>query len=99
MARSGNKQPAIDQAEHIGPEDTGDNIEAKRVVPYGFNGTSWDRVPIPFFNVAYDDMVFSNADSNGNYQTITLKNNSSTVRVIGATYDGNSNLTRIYRVS
>lgn len=43
MPRSGNLQPAIDNAEHIGPNDTGDNIEAKRTAGYVWNGTTWER--------------------------------------------------------
>lgn len=39
----GNVLPRITKAEHIGPQDTGDNIEAKRVVPYVWNGTTWER--------------------------------------------------------
>lgn len=47
MARggSGNVVPSIVGAEHIGPEATGDNIEAKRVAVYQWNGTSWVRTP------------------------------------------------------
>jgi hypothetical protein len=41
----GNSVPRITKAEHIGPDDTGDNIEAKRVASYVWNvGTSeWER--------------------------------------------------------
>lgn len=39
----GNVVPSITQAEHIGPEATGDNIEAKRVAGYGWTGTAWQR--------------------------------------------------------
>lgn len=34
---------SISQAEHISPEKTGDNIQAKRVAGYVWNGTSWER--------------------------------------------------------
>ena len=42
---SGNIVPRITEAEHIGPNDTGDNIEAKRVANYVWNSTSglWER--------------------------------------------------------
>lgn len=43
MSDGGNVLPRIAKAEHVGPEDTGDNIEAKRVVNYVWNGTSWER--------------------------------------------------------
>lgn len=39
----GNTIPRITRAEHIGPNDTGDNIEAKRVAEYVWNGTDWER--------------------------------------------------------
>ena len=45
MARggTGNVVPSIVGAEHIGPEATGDNIEAKRVANYVWNGSTWER--------------------------------------------------------
>lgn len=46
MANGGNTVPRITKAEHIGPDDTGDNIEAKRVANYIWNpagGGSWER--------------------------------------------------------
>lgn len=43
MARGGNTVPSITNAEHIGPDDTGDNIEAKRVANYVWNGNDWER--------------------------------------------------------
>lgn len=39
----GNKVPEITSAEHISPEHTGDNISAKRVAGYIWNGTDWQR--------------------------------------------------------
>lgn len=39
----GNTLPRIAKAEHIGPQDTGDNIEAKRVANYVWNGVDWER--------------------------------------------------------
>jgi len=43
MASGGNTVPRITEAEHIGPNDTGDNIEAKRVANYAWDGTNWQR--------------------------------------------------------
>ncbi len=43
MARGGNTVPSITNAEHIGPQDTGDNIEAKRVANYVWDGSEWVR--------------------------------------------------------
>ena len=36
-----------DNAEHIGLEQTGDNIEAKRVANYVWTGTAWERMAQP----------------------------------------------------
>lgn len=40
--RGGNQQPGIDAAEHISKED-GENIDAKRVGVYVWNGAAWER--------------------------------------------------------
>lgn len=40
-------QESITQAEHISPAKTGDNIEAKRVVGYKWNGSEWQRDGMP----------------------------------------------------
>lgn len=45
VQQGGNTIPRITRAEHIGPNDTGDNIEAKRVAPYYFDGNAWQRQP------------------------------------------------------
>lgn len=103
MARSGNKQPAIDQAEHIGPDDTGDNIEAKRVVPYFYTGdvdNPWTRQTGGLLaGIAYDDIVFSSEDANANPQVATVKLDGATVATLGMTYNTSSKLTRIHRTS
>lgn len=38
----GHGQPGIDRSEHIGASQ-GENIEAKRVAGYVWNGTGWER--------------------------------------------------------
>lgn len=45
MSSGGNTVPSITNAEHIGPNDTGDNIEAKRVAGYVWDSTTstWGR--------------------------------------------------------
>lgn len=45
--KTGNVVPTIVKAEHIGPDDTGDNIEAKRVAGYVWNGSTWQRMTQP----------------------------------------------------
>jgi len=48
--------PRITRAEHIGPDDTGDNIEAKRVANYVWNGVEWHRLGSPLTDrYDYDD--------------------------------------------
>lgn len=36
---------SIIEAEHISPDKTGDNIQAKRVALYAWDGTNWQRMP------------------------------------------------------
>ena len=36
------------EAEHIGPDYTGDNISAKKVANYAWNGSSWERTGAGF---------------------------------------------------
>ena len=36
------------EAEHIGPDYTGDNISAKKVANYAWNGTAWERETVGF---------------------------------------------------
>lgn len=48
MSNGGNWDVRAAQAEHIGPNDTGDNIEAKRVAGYVWNGSTWERNAVGF---------------------------------------------------
>lgn len=59
MSNGGNTVPTITRAEHIGPADTGDNIEAKRVATYGWNGSGWQRSPLALLSKPYDRMVIT----------------------------------------
>jgi hypothetical protein len=100
MSDGGNTVPRITKAEHIGPADTGDNIEAKRVAPYQWNGSTWQRVATSLIDSPYDYVGFTNADSNGNYQTLTFKSGGSggtTARTLSLTFDGSNNVTSITR--
>jgi len=49
VADGGNTVPRITKAEHIGPNDTGDNIEAKRIASYVWDSDSseWVRMTQP----------------------------------------------------
>lgn len=82
---------------YIGPNKTGDNIDANRLAAYQFNGTDWQRTPTGLVDVAYDDIVLSSYDVNGNPGTIEFKNAGSTVRTLTLTVDGNGNITEIAR--
>lgn len=63
MSDGGNVVPRIAKAEHIGPTDTGDNIEAKRVAKYAWDGATWSRSPIPWFTKPYDRLVITYTDA------------------------------------
>src|ERR1700675_3133853 len=53
----------ITQSEHIAPNKTGDNIEAKRVAGYQWNGSSWGRVASGLFTKPYDNIIITYTDS------------------------------------
>lgn len=86
---------------YIGPNKTGDNIDADRAANYTYAGNgTWVRSPTPLIDEAYDYIDFSNPDANGNYQTIQFNSGGSggtTVRTLGLTFDGSSNVTTIAR--
>ena len=44
---------SITQSEHVSPAKTGDNVEAKRVVNYVWNGSSWERQGLPEGSAIY----------------------------------------------
>lgn len=44
----------IANREHIAPNKTGDNIAAKRVVNYDWDGANWQRTPLSYVPYAYD---------------------------------------------
>lgn len=59
----GQTVPRIVKSEHIGPGDTGDNIMAKRVAMYGWDGSNWQRQGMPFFSSSYDEVLVTYTDS------------------------------------
>lgn len=99
MARggSGNVVPSIVGAEHIGPDATGDNIEAKRVALYEFNaGTDgWQRK-----GAGYSDIRFDPNDSAPNYigknSTQGIATSDPSWTIYKFTYSG-SDVTRIQK--
>lgn len=95
---SGNKNVATpDQSEHIGDDTTGDNIQAKRVAQYDWDGNNWNRSFRGLFTQPYDELDWSNPDSNGNYQTLTTKLASVTQESLTLSYDASNNITSIVR--
>lgn len=102
MALSDKNLVSLVAAEHIGPTETGDNIDAKKVAMYTFDPVTsqWNRMGpnAGIVTAAYDYVGFTNADSNGNYQTITFKSGGSggtTVATVSVTYDANSLITSV----
>jgi hypothetical protein len=91
---------AIQNAEHIDPATSGDNIAAKKTAGYQWDGSNWQRNPINFVDRPYDYTAFSNPDGAGNYQTIVFKiggSGGTTQRTLTLAFDGNSNITSIAR--
>ncbi|SRR5258708_3820915 len=54
MAENPIGQQEIANREHIAPTKTGDNIAAKKVASYGFDGTNWQRIPLRFVKNTFD---------------------------------------------
>ena len=93
MADGAITDPSISRAEH-------DDVEqAKRVLNLLWAGTGTIKAPAGMFTKPFDDMVFSSADANGNYQVLTTKLTGTTQETYALTYDASSNLTRFHRTS
>lgn len=87
----GNTVPRVAKAEHIGPDDTGDNIEAKRVAMYGADTTgAWSRMSSTFGKLVpekYDYIGFNLAGSTTNVYTYkTGGSGGTTVATVTVTY-------------
>lgn len=77
----GNITPSVDGAEHIGPQQTGDNVEAKRVALYTWNGSSWQREAAGFAGGATITTTISGdtiTQTDGS-RTLTIVINGSTI--------------------
>lgn len=68
----GNITPSIDQAEHIGPAATGDNIEAKRVGLYYWDGNNWQRATAATFGGSSPPSVATVTSVNDTASSTTL---------------------------
>lgn len=92
--KSGNIQPQLDLSEHISPETTGDNINAKRVVPYGWTGSQWARVPQSFITGAYDYIGVTTPDDVTEVYTFKTGGSSGTaINTVTIVYTDNTKAT------
>lgn len=87
----------IANRKYIGPNKTGDNIDADRMAGYKWDGQNWQRDTFGMFTLPYDNLVWSNPDAGGNYQTITSKLATATQQTLTLSYDGNNNVVSIAR--
>ena len=101
MSIGGNKQPSISQSEHIGPNDTGDNIDAKKVANYAWDGSAWARMGNGFVPGAFDYVALTYVAAGngaGEIETATYKTGGSggtTVATLTLTYDASNNITSV----
>lgn len=52
------------EAEHIGPDYTGDNISAKKTANYVWNGSAWQRMTQPGESASYESRNDTKTDTN-----------------------------------
>lgn len=87
MALSDKNLVSIEASEHIGPEETGDDVAAKRVVPYNWDGAGWVRPRTTLFKKPYDSLVVNYTDSTKeNVSTIVTKLGGVTQQTLTVTY-------------
>lgn len=101
MSDGGNVVPRITKAEHIGPSDTGDNIEAKRVANYTWNPITagWERAGNGLVPATFDYISIPSYDVNNNPLTVIYKTggaSGTTVCTLTITYSG-SNIATVTR--
>jgi hypothetical protein len=68
MSDGGNVVTQVTRAEHIGPDDTGDNINAKRVAPYYWDGTNWQRQGAGLVPSSYDYLSYTSNTTTDVYE-------------------------------
>lgn len=54
----------IERAEHISPRKTGDNIQAKRVAGYVWDGANWQRMTQPGSSPTYKTKIDKSSTTN-----------------------------------
>lgn len=88
MSASSKGSEQITRGEHISPDTTGDNIEAKKVANYNWDGTNWQRAGlmlVPGKDFDYLGIVNDSATQD----TLTFKlggSGGTTVRTMTITY-------------
>lgn len=101
MPIGGNKQPSISQAEHIGPNDTGDNISAKKVAIYVWDGANWTRMGNGLVPSGYDYIgltYVASGNGAGEIETVTYKTGGSggtTIATLTLTYDASDRIATV----
>jgi hypothetical protein len=67
MSENAISEQEIANREHLAPGKTGDNIAAKRVASYIWNGSNWQRMSQPqtggLVGVAYDAVQYTNTST------------------------------------
>lgn len=94
--------PTLYSSQEIDNESYDDTHKVKLVAPVGYDvgSDTFKASPLAFMDKAFDYIGFSNADTNGNYQTWLFKTGGSsgtTVRTLSVTYDASSKITSIAR--
>jgi hypothetical protein len=97
MAENSVSEQELANRVYIGPNKTGDNIDANRSAGYQWDGANWQRSIFGIFTAPYDELDWSNPDSNGNYQTIISKLSGTSQQTLSLTFDGSNNITKITR--
>lgn len=78
----------IANREHVGPTKTGDNIPAKRVVSYGFDGTNWQRMPLRFVKNTFDYVSLTQSSTTDTYTFYQGGSGGTLVNTVTITYTG-----------
>lgn len=101
MSNGGNWDAKAAQAEHIGPTDTGDNIEAKRVANYVWDGSDWARMGNGLVPGGYDYIgltYVASGNGAGEIETVTYKTGGSggtTIATLTLAYDASNNIASV----
>lgn len=88
MSHKTKHSETIAHGEHISPTTTGDNIEAKKVATYNWDGTNWQRQGL-LFTAGKDFDHLGIVNDTATQDTLTYKTGGSggtTVRTLVLTY-------------